>query len=192
MTLLHPMCPPPREATRRNFLARAASVAAGCAVLTVAAVAPAPAIAAPRPTPDGSKASPALKAAVQALDESHEALKVAKAAADADDRKVEAWQAANPTPTSKRGIKRWNRKLSAYQYEVTQDSWEAMIVAEGRFRAAQYNVAKIHPADVNELLLMAAVAGVYDKVRLTNGTVAMISYQVALSCFAAWSPLVSS
>jgi hypothetical protein len=67
-----------------------------------------------------------------------------------------------------------------------------MIVAERQFKKAQYNVAKIRPADVNELLLMAAVAGVYDKVQLTSGPVAIISYQVALSCFAAWSPLVSS
>jgi hypothetical protein len=84
------------------------------------------------------------------------------------------------------------RKLSAYQYEVTEDSWEALNIAEGQFRKAQYNVAKIRPADVNDLLLMAAVAGVYDKVTLTSGAVPIISYQVALSCFAAWSPLVSS
>jgi hypothetical protein len=186
------MCPPPRAATRRNFLAQAAAVAAGGTVLAVAAVAPARAEPAPKPAPDGSKASPALKAAVQTLDDAHEALKIAKAASNADDAKVEAWQVANPKPTSKRGIKRWNRKLVAYQYEVTEDSWEAMLVAEGQFRKAQYNVAKIQPADVNELLLMAAVAAIYDKVRLTNGEVAIISYQVALSCFAAWSPLVSS
>jgi hypothetical protein len=186
------MCPPPRETTRRNFLAQAASAATGGTVLAVAAVAPARTEPAPRPAPDGTKASPALKEAVQALDDAHEALKVAKAANYADDLKVEAWQEANPKPMSKRGGKRWDRKFFAYQHDVTEESWEAMLAAEGRFRAAQYNVAKIRPADENELMLMAAVAAIYDKVRLTNGQVAIISYQVALSCFSVRSPAVQS
>jgi hypothetical protein len=47
MTLEYPMFPPPRAATRRDFLAQAAAVATGSAVLGVATVSPGAAKAAP-------------------------------------------------------------------------------------------------------------------------------------------------
>jgi hypothetical protein len=40
MTERYPMCPPPRETARRNFLTQAAAVAAGSAALTLAVVVP--------------------------------------------------------------------------------------------------------------------------------------------------------
>ena len=172
MTLERPMFPP----SRRGFLAGSSAVAAATLVPTMA-------IAAPAGVPDASKASPALKAAVIALDDANNALEAANAASAAAVEVVERWKVENPKPTSKRGIKRWWRRYHEYSDATTQSSWDALLDAERDFKAAQAAVAMIHPVDQNELALMAAVATVYDKVKLCYGQQAIISYGVALAYF---------
>ena len=171
------------QSSRRSFLVQAAGVAAGGAALGMALPLPSPA-ATPQGVPDASKAGPALKAAVCALADAHDALEAAKAANDACVAKVERWEADNPKPISKRGIKRWHRKYEDQANAAkTAAAWLALYHAQQAFLAAQMAVAKIHPADQNELCLMAAVATVYDKVKLSHGQQALISYGVALAYF---------
>jgi hypothetical protein len=181
MTLARPIFPPRADTSRRAFLSQAAGAVGGSAVLAVATVPPAPAIAAPRPVPDASEVNPIFTAAVRALDEARRALEAARAVNDADDAKVIQWKAANPAPTSKRGMKRWARKLRDYRHDAWAESWAAVVDAERQFRAAQFAVAKIEPRDANELMLMAAVAVFYDNTRQSCGESAVIGYQVALS-----------
>lgn len=68
MTLRYPMCPPPRETTRRNFMTQAAAVAAGGTALALAIVAPGSATASP--------ASPLVDPIFAAI-EAHKVAKVA-------------------------------------------------------------------------------------------------------------------
>ena len=63
-------------------------------------------------------------------------------------------------------------------------SWDAQIDAERHFKKAQYAVAKFHPANVDDLALMAAVGVIYDKTHLAGGQHALISYGAALGLFA--------
>jgi len=62
------------------------------------------------------------------------------------------------------------------------DAWHAQFDAEEHFKRSQFAVAKIQPADLNELRLMAAAA-VYDRVRTTGLHGALISYGVVLGYF---------
>ncbi len=168
----------PVVSTRRGFLSNATSIAAGGAVLAMAT----PAIAAaPRDSVDASKASPALRTAVKALGESHDSLEAAKARFNADDAKLLAWEDDNPEPKGKRARKRWARRWRENRGDVVGESWAAQLEAEKHFRAAQFVVAKIDPRDANDLGLMAAVASMYDRVKLASGDNALISYKVALS-----------
>jgi hypothetical protein len=79
-----------------------------------------------------------------------------------------------------RARKRWARKWREYRDDTEGESWAAQLEAEKHFREAQMAVAKIDPRDSNDLALKAAVASVYDRVRLAGGAVAVISYSVAL------------
>jgi hypothetical protein len=88
-----PQCP---DATsRRRFLTKAAGIAAGGTVLTLATVPPTPALAAPASPLDGINASPALRAAGRALRDVHKGLKEARAAFDATETLLEEWQRLN-------------------------------------------------------------------------------------------------
>jgi hypothetical protein len=102
---------------RRDFLALTAAVAT-----TVMAARPAAAtvpttiaIAAPTGLPDSSKAGQALKDAVTALADSHDALEARKAEFAAADAKVSRWVEEHPEPTAKRPRKRWARKWCDYR-----------------------------------------------------------------------------
>ena len=169
---------------RRDFLALTAAAA-------TSVMAARPALA--RPTvhhftvdtaPDSSKAGQALKDAVIALGDSHDALEARKAEFAAADAKVSRWVEEHPEPTGKRPRKRWARKWCDYRDEVCTDAWEAQIDAERHFRKAQGVVAMIHPADRHELALMAAAAAIYDRTYLGDGrSAAIISYGVVLGYF---------
>src|SRR5712664_2758638 len=84
--------------SRRLFLSHAAGLAAGGTVLALAVVSPTPAAAA-LPTDlalSAAKASPALRTAVAALNESFDRLEAAKAVFAADDLKMVEWSELHP------------------------------------------------------------------------------------------------
>jgi hypothetical protein len=157
--------------------------------LALASFPPASAIASPAGPPDASKASPALRAAVRALDEAHERLKAAKARFVADDLKVAEWQANNPAPLKGRAHKRWVRKWREYRDAVAGGGWAAQIEAEEDFRAALMVVAKIKPRDMDELVLKACLSGFFDKAQLAYGSNAVIGYSVALDLVSLTNPV---
>jgi hypothetical protein len=163
---------------RRAFLSKAANIAAGGTVLALATIPPAAATA-PASALDPTKASPALREAANALADADEVLKAAKARFTADDAKVSEWEIANPEPKGKRAIKKWRRKWLENRDAVCEDSWQAQLEAEDRFRDAQMAVAKIKPRDMDELALKGCLSGVYDPVRLACGSNAVIGYSVA-------------
>jgi hypothetical protein len=181
MTIRRPMFPP--RSTRRHFLSGAAGAAAGGTALALATIAPATASAAPASPLDPSKASPALRAAVQALDEANDRLTAAKARFIADDAKLADWDTGHPKPSSKRGLKRWYRKWRENRDAMVSESWAAQLAAEEDFKAAQLVVANVMPRDEDDLVLKAAAAFVYDRVKCGYGSVAVISYSVALDLF---------
>jgi hypothetical protein len=167
---------------RRSFLALTA--AAATTLLARSATA------APAVTLDASKASPALRSAVVDLRESHESLEAAKAIFNEADMKMAAWDNDNPQPAGKRAYKRWARRFHDAREAIVGESWDAQIDAERHFEAAQMAVARIKPADMNELCLMAAVGAVYDKTHLARGQQALISYGVSLGLIALQLPRV--
>jgi hypothetical protein len=183
MTLSRPMFPPRGDTSRRNFLSQAAAAAAGSAVLAVATVSPRPAIAAPGAFADATKARSELTAAIRSLDEACRALGAARSVNRDIDQQVRQWKVANPEPASKRGLKRWTRKLQEYKRDL--HSWESRWIqfeAENQFRAAQLAVARIRPRDANELMRMAAASAYYENTPLRGyESVSVIGYQVALS-----------
>jgi hypothetical protein len=141
MTLQRPMFPP----SRRGFLA----MTAGAAVVpvTVAIAAPASPLAGPY--------SPALAAASLALQGAHDAAQAARAVYNEACDKAEEWERQNPSPTSRRGIKRWLRKASAFSNKVTHPAFVDLLVAEKVFTDAQIAFAKIPPRDERDLNMMA-------------------------------------
>ena len=168
----------PVDPTRRGFLLQTAGVTAGGSALAMAIIPPA--LAAPATSLDASSASPALRAAAQALDEAHERLKAAKARFIEADAKVAEWSANNPEPLNRRARKKWLRKWYAIHNSAeVQDSWAAQLEAEKEFRTAQVAVADIKPRDMNELTLKACLSGVYDRVEASR-SIAVIGYSVAL------------
>jgi hypothetical protein len=122
-----------------------------------------------------SNISPALRTAARALDDAHERLKAATAANDGADELFEAWEREHPSPESKRGRKRWIKKANAYHRRVMD--------AESDFRAAQIAVAKVPAATLGELQCKAALALVYDEVRLARKNSAPIARVVAFEFF---------
>ena len=173
MTLESPMF-----TSRRRFFAIAGSAGAALATVT-----PRAALAAPTGALDSSKIGPAFRAAVEALTASSDALEAAKARYVALDAKAAEWRDANPEPAGRRQRKRWARKWDEMRHDTgVYESWEVQLEAEGRFREAQMVVAKISPADMNELTHMAAVGAIYDKTYLSGlGNKALISYGVSLA-----------
>jgi len=73
------------------------------------------------------------------------------------------------------------RKWREIKDATEGESWDAQMEAEREFRACQMAVAKVTPRDQKDLMLKAALAVVYDKVKhASSGDVAIISYSVAL------------
>jgi hypothetical protein len=168
----------PVAPTRRLFLSTAATLAAGGAALTVTIP---PALSAPAGT---SEASPALRDAVVSLRESHDRLEAAKACFAADDLKMAEWRDHNPEPVGRRAQKRYWRKWRETQDATVSESWAAQLKAEKDFLNCQAAVANVAPRDENDLVLKAAVAGIYDKTKMASGfDVAIISYSVAWDLF---------
>lgn len=186
----------PVDPTRRRFLTVAAiGSMIGAGSLAAAAMAPnvPAAAAAPKGVPDDSKASPELRTAARALAASNDRLTAAKAVFDEADRKMEAWTEANPEPERKRAHKRWSRRWNEAHNKIAGDSWDAQIEAERDFRTCQIAVANVIPRDEADLMIKAAVAAIYDKVKHASyGDVAIISYSVVLNMFALRLPVVRS
>jgi hypothetical protein len=97
----------PVAPTRRRFFSQAAGVAAGGTAPALATVQPALATATPASPLDPENASPALRAAVRALDDAYERLKQAKAVFAAAFAKGDEWLERNPRPipSSRRALK---------------------------------------------------------------------------------------
>ena len=53
----------------------------------------------------------------------------------------EDWLAQNPEPKSKRGGRRWIKRMGAYEREVMAAEFQALIAAEQAFSEAQDAVA---------------------------------------------------
>lgn len=168
-----PVVPVLQSATRRNFL----GIAAGAVAVAVVA-APSEAVAAI----DVTNVRPELRAAIDAAETAREALAAAKAEVDRADSLMTEWERhQGPRPTSKRGAKRWDRKVNDWRFEVMTPSWDRQMDAENAFRAAQMALAKIDPATDSELVAKAYCAVVYDAVRLATGNGAVIGFSVALA-----------
>jgi hypothetical protein len=135
----HPMMFPPRDPTRRRFLAVAA-VASVVSASTLAAATMATNV--PQATP-ATMPSPALRAAIRALDLARAELVKAKAANTAAWDLAERCELDNPAPESKCGKRRWIKKAREYQLSVTPKPWQALMKAESDFDAAQIAVAMV-------------------------------------------------
>lgn len=163
---------PVLQSSRRNFLGFTAG-----AVVAVA-TAPAQAMAAP----DITNVRPELRAAIDAAETAREALVTAKAEVDRADSLLTEWERQQgPRPTSKRGAKRWDRKVNDRRYEVMTPAWGRQMDAENAFRLAQMALAKVDPATDSELIAKAYCAVVYDAVRLATSNAALIGFSVALA-----------
>jgi hypothetical protein len=118
MTLLHPMCPPPRATTRRNFLAQTAAVAGGGALALTAL---SPAVAGPVPNAAASPVTGDPDPIFAALD----AHKAARVAVNAVIREVAALEGQ----LADRGITLSERK-SDPQLEALEAALEVAFDAE--------------------------------------------------------------
>ncbi len=167
----HPIMFPPRDPTRRRFLtvAAAASVA-GAGSLAAAAMAPN----VPHAVP-----SPALRAAIRALDLAHAELVKAKAANTAAWDLAERWEFDNPEPDSKRGKRRWIKKAREYHLKVTPKPWNELMLAESDFDAAQIAMAMVPAGSAADIHAMAACSIIYDEVDLARRNTAPIGRAVA-------------
>src|SRR5882724_10833199 len=132
--------------SRRLFLSQAAGLAAGGTVLAMA-IKPAPAAAA-MPTDlalSAAKASPALRTAITALNESSDRLKAAKVVFEADDLRMVEWSENHPKPKNGRALKKHWRKWRDQQIATTSVSWKALLDVEKDFRDAMIAVARVAP-----------------------------------------------
>jgi hypothetical protein len=66
------------------------------------------------------------------------------------------------------------------QDATVAESWAAQLEAEKNFHGAQLAVANVTPRDEDDLVLKAAAAFIYDKVKAGYASTAVISYSVAL------------
>jgi hypothetical protein len=149
---------------------------AGLAVLPAGAV-PAIATAAPSARPS---VSDAYREARENLKLAHDNLKAAQAGVARGEAIVEAWERDNPEPTSRRGLKKWNRKWREVAFApVITATWDLFGAAEKGFVAAQMALAEIPATNRAELVLKAALATKYDAVALNIGRTAVISFTVA-------------
>jgi hypothetical protein len=95
-----------------------------------------------------------------------------------------AWDDENPQPAGKRAYKRWARRFHDTREAIIGESWDTQLAAERHFAKAQMAVAKIRPVDMNDLVLMAAAAAIFDKVYINGFQRCVISYGVSLGVFA--------
>jgi hypothetical protein len=160
---------PPVEKARRRFL----SVAAGASVvgvgsLAVAAAMPAAAIA---PTvsaraADSLPASQGMDAASDALADALVRLIYAQEVyARAEDASAK-WEAEHPAPKSRKGQRRWLKRLNAYRETFIPAVWQALMKAETDFADAHEALAAVPIAGMEDLKIMIAAAELYDGIEL--------------------------
>jgi hypothetical protein len=132
-----PIMFPPRDPTRRRFLAVAAFASvAGAGSLAAAAMAPndvPPAVTLPIGSP-----SHRLRAAIRQLAAAHETLIAAQADNEEADTMWMDWELQNPEPASKRGRRRWIRRAEVERHAMVAKPWEDLMTAEGVFVALHY------------------------------------------------------
>ncbi|WP_426533640.1 hypothetical protein [Bradyrhizobium sp. McL0615] len=95
----------------------------------------------------------------------------------------EDWLAQNPEPKSKRGRRRWIKRMGVYEREVMAAEFQDLIAAEQTFSEAQEAVATIPISSPADLHIMAACSTVYDEVELNRHNRAPIARVVALGYF---------
>jgi hypothetical protein len=132
--------------------------------------------------PSGSS-SPALRAGIHRLTEAHTRLIGAQAAEEEAYAMFEDWLAQNPEPKSKRGRRRWIKRMGAYEREVMAAEFQALIDAEQAFSEAQEAVAANPIASAADLHVMAACSAIYDAVELNRHNRAPIARVVAQEYF---------
>lgn len=123
----------------------------------------------PRIAPDGSDASPELRAAGIEL-------------ADANDRLKETnedflrvwnlngkWEREHPRPGSPRAHKKWLRRWHAYAASIGYDAaFDAHTEAREAFERAQDKVALLKARDMQELALKGCMSFVYEDIRQSH------------------------
>lgn len=158
--------------SRRSFLSRTAGIAAGGAVLAVAAIPPAAAEAAPvgQLGPSALVLDPAgisqeLRDLVRALQEADETLTTAVAAFDAEYELYREWQEQNPAPDgkSRRAMRRWDLRQEKYLEGSNFESARAAQVEAIRVHeAARKAIAQYRARDVSELVHVACLVTVFE------------------------------
>jgi hypothetical protein len=154
MTIERPMFPP-RGSSRRGFL----SVVAGS---TVAAVAPAISARAA----DSLGASQDMHAVADVLVDALLRLILGQAANDHAETVSTTWEAENPMLTSKRGRRRWLKRLDAHRETFIPVAWQALMQAEADFTKAQTALAAVPIAGMGDLRIMIAAAELYEGIEL--------------------------
>jgi hypothetical protein len=171
-----PMMFPPRDPTRRRFLAVAAVASVVSADTLAAATAMDQSVLQAVTVPQASRA---LRDAIRALDRAHTSL----IAAQADNEEAEAiwmdWQRSHPQPRSNRATRKWIKKGAAYHQRVTAPSWQALMCAELVFATAQCEVALVPITGPADLHGMAVASAKYDRVELARGNRSPIGLMVA-------------
>jgi hypothetical protein len=172
----HPMMFPPRDPTRRRFLAVAAVASAvGAGSLAAAAMAASD-------VPQAvtiQQASPALRGAIRALDHAHTSLKIAQAANEEAEAIWTDWERQHPEPASKRGRRRWIHRANIDRQALTSKPWQALMRAELVFATAQCEVALVPITGPADLHGMAVASAKYDRVELARGNRSPIGLMVA-------------
>ena len=87
----------------------------------------------------------------------------AYAQAEADSEKSEAEHSA---PKSRKGRRRWPKRLNAYRTTFIPAQWQALMQAEGDFAETQTALAAVRAAAMGDLQTMIAAAELYDGIEL--------------------------
>jgi hypothetical protein len=91
---------------------------------------------------------------------------LAQAANDHAETVSTTWEAENPMPTSKRGRRRWLKRLDAHRETFIPAAWQALMQAEADFTEAQTALAAVPIAGMGDLRIMIAAAELYDGIEL--------------------------
>ena len=97
------------------------------------------------------------------------------ARAEAD---LEKWEAGKPMPTSRRGRRRWLKRLNAHRETFIPAIWQALMQAEADFAEAQSALAAVPIAGVDDFKTMIVSAELYDDVELCRVNRAPIAQAV--------------
>ena len=135
-------------------------------------------------------ANDTLQAAADNLAAARRRLERARAEVDRGLESVEAWKRENPAPSSKRGLRRWTRRLDAVRSAMTDSAWGRQIAAENAFRAAQIAAAQIDCSGLSDLTQLATLATRYDGEDLAIGQTAPFARAVAGAVLVAFGEVV--